>query len=268
MEDPHLKSELSHLLERFVERAGQPVSRIAAQAQLPKQTLFNWLGGRTPRFHAELPSDIERLSRALGLDSQGRDSLLLAAGCLCALDTPPFQEKTMTELPMPTGWIRAGSHPKDYSMGIDPEVLYGQLPAAAIISAAPKINGFGTLMQSCNPGDFLEKRVCFSAAVRTADVEDWAGLWFRVDGTPKQRMLAFDNMQNRSLKGTTGWERHSIVLDVEADASNLAYGALLSGTGKVWLAEARIEVVSLDVPCTNISGSPDGPVNLDFAEQS
>src|SRR5215471_16702910 len=50
-----------------------------------------------------------------------------------------------------------------------------------------------------------------SAMVRTADAQ-WAGLWMRVDKGPN--MVAFDNMQNRSIKGTSGWQEYEVVLDV------------------------------------------------------
>ena len=45
------------------------------------------------------------------------------------------------------------------------------------------------------------KRIRLSGHARSKDVSDWAGLWMRVDG-PKGEPLAFDNMQQRPIKGT------------------------------------------------------------------
>jgi hypothetical protein len=50
--------------------------------------------------------------------------------------------------------------------------------------------------------NYLGKRVRFSAAVKTEDVQSWAGLWMRVD--KGSQTVEFDNMQDRPLKGTAG----------------------------------------------------------------
>lgn len=259
----------SDLLQRHLERVGLSVSRVSSQAEIPKQTLFNWCGGTMPRWHPRLPTDLARLSRALGLSPKEFDELLLASGCVCAIDTPHFEETTMEALSVPRGWYRAGSHPAQYDMGRDPTLRYQDLAVAAIRSRGPTADGFGTLMQSCRPGEFLGHRVRLSAMVRTADITEWAGLWFRIDGPNPRESLSFDNMQDRPLKGTTGWTDHSVVLDVPKEAIAMAYGVLLSGLGRVWIANVRIEKVGLDVPSTNMRGEPvrpERPVNLDFGE--
>ncbi|MGI8684822.1 MAG: hypothetical protein ACR2MO_07005 [Acidimicrobiales bacterium] len=98
----------------------------------------------------------------------------------------------------------------------------------------------------------------------SANVCGWAGLWFRVDGDGRNS-LAFDNMQNRPVQGTTGWARYEVVLDVPEGATLLAYGALLSGSGEIAVADLRIEKVGADVPTTDRKHL-DRPANLDFSE--
>lgn len=73
-------------------------------------------------------------------------------------------------------------------------------------------------------------------------------MWMRVDGadplSPQgMSALAFDNMGNRPVTGTTNWTKYEIVLDVRADAVNLAYGILLSAEGSVWVTGVRLDVV-------------------------
>lgn len=261
---------LAELLQSFIDRVELPVSRISSQAAIPKQTLFNWLAGRTPRWHTTLPADLARLSAALGLHPQEADALLLAAGCVCAVDTPYFEETNMKDLTLPRGWHRAGSHPKQYVMGLDPETKYEGGGCAQLRSFSPRSEGFGTLMQSCQPGEFLGKRVRLSVMARTKGIKEWAGLWFRIDGPEEGKSLNFDNMQNRPLKGTTDWERYSVVLDVPQETMRLAYGVLLSGKGSVWIADMRMEEVNLDVPTTNLKMQdlkiPEKPVNLSFSD--
>ena len=258
------------LLQQFIDRVDLPVSRVSSQAGIPRQTLFNWLNGRTPRWHSQLPADLARLSIALGLTSNESDELLLAAGCVCAVDTPYFKETTMSDLTLPSGWFQAGSHPAQYDMGLDPSVHCEQSPSALLRSNAKVAEGFGTLMQHCKPGEYRGKRVRLSAMARTKGVENWAGLWFRIDGTSRADTLNFDNMQDRPLKGTKDWERYSIVLDVSTEATRIAFGVLLGSVGSVWIADMRLEITGPDVPTTNMDiGTgpiPEGPANLSFQD--
>lgn len=265
-----MKNTLPVLLQGFVDRTGLAVSRVSRQAEIPKQTLFNWLGGRSPRWHPQLPEDLARLSSALGLDQKETNDLLMAAGCICAVDTPYSEETTMENLKLPRGWHRAGSHPLQYKMGIDPDVHCEKYACAQVRSRVARAEGFGTLMQSCKPDSFLGKRVRMSAMARTKKIKSWAGLWLRIDGPEEGKSLNFDNMQDRPLQGTSDWQRYSVVLDVPKEAIRLAYGVLLGGDGSVWIADMKMEVVDADVPTTNVNRErrvlPDVPVNLDFSD--
>jgi len=76
-------------------------------------------------------------------------------------------------------------------------------------------------------------------------------------------------MQDRSIKGTTDWKKYEIVLDVPDGSKALAYGVVLSGNGKVWFDNLKIEEVDKSIPVTNISKElsyPKEPVNLDLEE--
>lgn len=179
---------------------------------------------------------------------------------------------TLLSFDIPPGWFKAGSAAKSYDMGIDKGAGYEGKNAATIKSIDKNIKGFGTLMQNCLPGNYLGKRVRMSGMVKTKDVSDWSGLWFRVDQKGSDQALGFDNMHDgkndRSIKGTTGWTKYEIVLDVPPEASNLAYGALLAGTGQIWFDSITFEVVDNSVPTTGEYSKGlmlnKEPVNLDF----
>jgi hypothetical protein len=165
---------------------------------------------------------------------------------------------------VPEGWILAGSKPTSYEVGTDAQAFYNGHPSGYLKSKVPDTGGFGTLMQAFRADKYLGKRVRFSAFVKSEGIQDWAGLWMRVDkGTDS---VAFDNMQERPIKGTTDWQKYEVVLDVPQDATGIFYGILLGGTGEVWLNSAKFEVVGADVPTTGGKGSKlaDGPTNLDF----
>jgi len=260
---------LRPILERHLRRVGLSVTRVASQAQIPKQTLFNWCSGRLPRWHAGLPAELARLARALGLNTEESEELLQAAGCVCAVDAPRFEDDESAVWKLPRGWIRAGSEPAAYDMGVDHDVRFQQAVAATLRSRSASAGGFGTLMQMCAPTEHRGQRVRFSAQTRTEEVADWAGLWMRVDGKRGDTPLSFDNMQARPLVGTTDWARHCVVLDVPPESTALAFGVLLCGSGRVWIADVHLEAVTPDVPVTEMgrcAALPEGPTNLDFAE--
>ncbi len=167
------------------------------------------------------------------------------------------------------GWFMSGSHPGDYDHGIADDEKHDGHAVAYIRSRLEHPAGFGTLMQMIAAEEYRGKRMRFSGAVRSIDVAGWAGLWMRVDGDDRKHTLAFDNMQDRPITGTSDWATYTVVLDVaDRDSTQVAFGLLLAGPGEVWLADVRIEAVGHDVPTTGgpRAGVPDHPVNLDFAE--
>lgn len=147
------------------------------------------------------------------------------------------------------GWFMAGSRPMDYDLSLDATVLREGKPTHLMAFKAGNGKGFGTLMQMFKGTAYLGKRVRVSAWVKSEQVEDWAGVWMRVDG-PDGKATAFDNMKSRAIKGSLDWKPYQVVLDVAPDASALAFGILLTGKGKVWLAEPVLEVVDASVPVT------------------
>jgi hypothetical protein len=143
----------------------------------------------------------------------------------------------------PFGWHLAGNHPENYSSGAEADGI-----AFLTSKTEATFVGFGTLMRSIPADDYAGKRVRFRASVRSEHLADWAGLWMRVDRGAKT--VAFDNMQNRPIKGTSGWSTYQVVLDVPADATNISLGTLVSSSGEVWINRPSLEVVGHDVPTT------------------
>jgi hypothetical protein len=88
-----------------------------------------------------------------------------------------------------------------------------------------------------------------TANVKAQAVQNWAGLWMRVDGK-NQQMLSFDNMQDRPIRGTLDWKQYAIVLDVPRESIGIFFGILLVGPGEVWLANVQFAIVNNTVPKT------------------
>lgn len=156
---------------------------------------------------------------------------------------------------LPPGWLRAGDHPADYEMGMDPHGGQAGRSCAFIRAAKADPQGFGTLMQMFDASEYAGKRLRLSATVRWEGITDWAGLWMRIDGaappgSSAPAMLGFDNMRDRALTGTSGWAPQAVVLDVPGEARGIAFGILLHGPGQAWVDDLKLEPVDANVKVT------------------
>jgi hypothetical protein len=194
------------------------------------------------------------------MKSTNLKAVLIACAALCA-GVASSQEA-------PKGWFPAGSRPKDFKMSVDRSVAHSGKASASLKSVVSEPAGFGTLMQTFKADAYRGKRVRMSGYARSQEVKKWAGLWMRVDG-PQGEPLAFDNMENRALKGTGDWQKYEIVLDVPESAQEVAFGLLINGAGQVWMDDLGFEVVGKDVPTTGpkmSKGAQPAPKNLNFEE--
>ena len=168
---------------------------------------------------------------------------------------------------IPDGWYPAGSNPNEYKMGVDNTIFQNGQSCAYIKSKNPKSNEFGTLMQSISAENYLEKRLQLSGYIKSENVEEWSGMWMRIDGESNKR-LGFDNMQDRAIKGTTDWNKYEIVLDVPVSSKTILFGVVLTGEGKVWFDNFELKEVNKSVQVTNQrkENRRTKPINLDFEE--
>jgi hypothetical protein len=180
---------------------------------------------------------------------------------------------TLLSFDLPKGWIIAGDSPAKYEMGIDQGAALDGYNAATIKSIESSISGFGTLMQQCKASQYAGKKIKMRGYIKSSQVANWAGMWLRVDQSGSTQSLAFDNMQDRPIKGNTDWTKYEIILDVPANASNLAFGVLLSGTGQVWFDNIAFEIVGASEKNTGSMKSnkesliQDVPTNLGFEKE-
>lgn len=166
------------------------------------------------------------------------------------------------------GWFLSGSDPFSYEMGVDHEIVH-QGKASGYLTSKTVLDSthFATMMQAFKADRFTGKRIRLSSFICTKDVETYAGMW--VDDTTED-VVQFDNMSNRPIKGTTNWNRYSIVLDVPEKSAVISFGINLAGQGTVWSDQFTFEEVDENTPTTNleIQGElQDEPVNLSFEEE-
>jgi C-terminal processing protease CtpA/Prc len=122
---------------------------------------------------------------------------------------------------------------------VDDKVVHGGRRALRIERTNSSPEAFSSVVKSI-PMDFAGTTIELRGFLRTENVSEFSGLWMREDGdTPT---LAFDNMQNRHVNGTTPWTEYSISLPVHREAKQLFFGVLQGGTGKTWAADLRLLV--------------------------
>ena len=161
-------------------------------------------------------------------------------------------------------WSWARSAPKGYASGL----ARGNDPTVYLASSLPDPTQFWTVLSSCSAGAFRGHRVRITAEIKVSGVSGWVGLWMRVDGA--SHPLAFDNMQDRPITGSRGWQRYSVVLDVAPASKDVYFGMLLAGKGEAWIRQATLSIAGAGVPTTGagliypLARSR----NLDFAQGS
>lgn len=168
------------------------------------------------------------------------------------------------------GWFLAGSSPGSYTIGVVKDAQRnGNVGYIKSKNTEITVQEFGTIMQQFTPKDYLGKKVKLTGYLKSANVKAWAGMWMRVDGNDK-KVLSFDNMQDRPIRGTTDWTKYEIILNVPKESKLLAYGVLLSGNGSVWLDDFKFEILQSDEEPTGsgVSFKLDKPTNTGFEENN
>lgn len=182
--------------------------------------------------------------------------------------------------PIVPGWFQTGNDPNGlYKISADTAHVHSGKSSLSIKCAACGVakspqdatefeTAFGSVAQGIKADAYRNKRVRFSAYMKTEDVNgNGAVLWMRVDGnngTP----LAFDNMSepDRSVHGTNDWRIYDIVLDIPANASEIVLGALLSGRGQMWVDDATFDVVGNGTPTTGDATKYQQEFNLETSK--
>ncbi len=122
--------------------------------------------------------------------------------------------------------------------------------------------GFGFAMATLPLQAAAGKHVSFTGYIKSEGIsQGFAGLWMRADGAQGAKPLAFDNMQDRGVTGTTPWKRYEISLDIPANATNIVFGVLHNGSGTAWFDSLKIEIDG--VPYTNGAA-----IDLDFESKT
>ncbi|MPR31802.1 S41 family peptidase [Salmonirosea aquatica] len=140
-------------------------------------------------------------------------------------------EKLAQNKKLPEKWMQWGT---GYSLSVDTTQKFDGKSSLRIKSSDQKTDGsFGSAANTI-PAVYEGKEIELRGYVKLDRVENgWAGLMLRVDGA--SGMLQFDNMQKENVSGTSDWKQYSVKLPYSRDAKKIHVGALLTGTGSMWI---------------------------------
>lgn len=178
------------------------------------------------------------------------------------------EENVLNNQEQINGWNLSGSYTELYELTVDDKVFHtGTKSGLLFAKGEANEQQFGTMMQGFQAENYKNKRIKMSCFLKTQQVAK-CGAWLRIDNVSGDT-LQFDNMDSRSIYGTTDWNHYSIVLDVPEESASIHFGVLLVGKGKVWADGFRFEEVNEKVDSTNMlfqENLPKQPINLDFSE--
>ena len=89
------------------------------------------------------------------------------------------------------------------------------------------------------PENYNGKQITLSGYIKTENVTDgYAGLLMSFSPA-----IAFDDMSERGITGTTGWKKYEITLNMSpSETEKIIVGGYLSGKGKIWLDNLKVTV--------------------------
>lgn len=158
---------------------------------------------------------------------------------------------------LPAGWSRQATVEADRACTAGLDTSWAERDKRLLaLECTRGIDGYITVIQTIAADAYRGKRVRFAAQVKAEKVRGWSGLVMRIV-TADQRVLGFDDMSTRPIRGTVDWRAAEVILDVSPEASAISFGMRLSdGAGKVWLDALRFEEVSPDDPSISINLRP------------
>jgi len=140
----------------------------------------------------------------------------------------------------PTGWFIYPN--KDYIVSLDSVTVKSGKYSISIEFTGDSASGQSIFLVL--PDVYEGKSITLSGYIKTENVIDgWAGLGMWIE--PR---IAFDNMQNRGVTGTTGWKKYEITLAMNpAKTKQIVPGGMLVGKGKMWLDDLQITIDGKDI---------------------
>ncbi|WP_340075989.1 erythromycin esterase family protein [Leptobacterium sp. I13] len=147
-------------------------------------------------------------------------------------------ETKIPQTDLPKKWFVRGA---GYEIKLDSIIKNSGKYSLKMVNAE-QLNKSVGISTSSFPVELMRgKTVAFKGKIKTENViNGYAGLWLRVDGNNK--LLSFDNMYDRGIKGTSDWKEVSILMDIPLEAKGIFFGGIFSGEGSAWFDTFEISI--------------------------
>ena len=179
-------------------------------------------------------------------------SFLFSIGCSRTSNTGSKLNLSFEDIQngKPRGWL---IYPKKhYTVSLDSVIVKSGKYSIAIeyIEDSTCFLQFDQPVTLVLPNNYAGKNITLSGYIKTENVtHGYAGLWMRIDPqinpfTP----IAFDNMDQNGITGTTGWKKYEITLPMNpARTKEIVFGGMLVGKGKMWLDDLHVTIDGKDI---------------------
>ncbi|MBK8222869.1 MAG: hypothetical protein IPK73_17760 [Candidatus Obscuribacter sp.] len=169
----------------------------------------------------------------------------------------------------PRFWRLQGKDLSKSELVVDESVTFNGRRSCLLQHDPAQSNERSVMVQTMGAIELRQRRLCFSAKVKTENVEGKAALFVCILDSNVEYLLK-DEMPGRELSGCNDWTELKVVIDVPELARYINFGAQIIGApGKLWISDLSISEVSLAVPPTENGEDGDdttiGTTNLDFS---
>jgi hypothetical protein len=168
-------------------------------------------------------------------------------------------EQLTTGAALPESWVKWGT---GYFLAVDSLEKHSGSYSMRIETKGEKVaNTFGSIAYKI-PWVYEGKEIELRGFMKMEEVGNgFAGLIMRIDGS--SGTLAMDNMMQRQLQGTSDWTMYSIKLPIPEEAKSIFVGALMTGTGSIWVDDFQVLVDGIDIGEARLAKIKEFPAEKD-----
>jgi C-terminal processing protease CtpA/Prc len=145
-------------------------------------------------------------------------------------------EDHQSESNLPKPWTQWG---KGYLLSVDSTQAHSGKRSLSISFQDDAIERSIGRLATTIPGSYVGKEIELRGFIKVNNVKNGtAGLFLRVDGA--SGVLEADDMSGQNVQGTSDWKPYRIVLPFASNANSIMIGAILSGTGEMWVDDLEL----------------------------
>jgi hypothetical protein len=140
-----------------------------------------------------------------------------------------------------SAWQLNAQRTDHYEVSRDQKITFEGKPTARLQTNVETAD-LGSLYQSIDAQPYRGKRIRYATSAKVQGVEEWTGLWLRIEGAFIP-FLAYADTHDVNLRDNREWTRLTIVIDVPEAAETIHLGLAQEGPGTSWFGPVSIETV-------------------------